>query len=149
MPGFNAGTVVEPLDYTFEPDVKGCKGVIKEPSDRQIADWLSAIKRVTRELQDKIPEGLRNASQSEADVLALMAAVDDLDPEVVVEFHVNMAGMFSALCSGEPTKEQILALPIRKRTIFYGWLQQEVMAPEAAPGGGSGQVVTMRPAAAG
>jgi hypothetical protein len=143
--GFNAATVVEPLDYDFRtketPNAK--YGTIPEPTDRLIADYMSGIKELVRKLKGTLPDGL---STENADPLELMSAVEDLDPEVVVEFHADMAGLFSALCSGDPTKDEILALPIRIRTVFYGWLQQEVMSPEAAPGGGT-NVTTLRAAA--
>jgi hypothetical protein len=42
-----------------------------------------------------------------------------------------------------------MALPMRIRTIFYRWLQEEVMSPEAVSGGGNAQVTTLRSAAAG
>lgn len=147
MAGFDAATVVEPLDYTFEPHVKGVKGTIREPNDRQIADFLTGVKEIVKTLQAKLPEGFQ-ASQ-DTDITSLMAAVDDLDPEVIVEFHAKMASLFAMLCSGEPSRENILKLPIRIRTVFYGWLQQEVMNPEAAPGAGSAQVVTLPRSAAG
>ena len=48
-----------------------------------------------------------------------------------------MAGIAAGLCSGEPSKDDILRLPPRIRAMFLAWLQREVMSPEAAPGGGS------------
>ena len=145
--GFDAGTVVKPLDYTFEPHVKGVHGVIKEPNDRQIADYMGGVKKLVQGLRDKLPKGL--ADGDESDVISLMQAVDDLDPEDVVSFHSEMAGVVAALCSGDPSKSDILKLPIRIRVVFYGWLQQEVLSPEAEPGAGNGQVVTLPRSAAG
>jgi hypothetical protein len=146
MAGFDSGTVVEPLDYTFEAHIKGCKGTIKEPTDRQLAEYLSGIKELVSSFKGQLPESL---VQGSTDITELMNAVEDLDPEVIIRFHEGMAGLFAALCSGEPDKATILKLPIRIRAVFYAWLQQEVMSPEAAPGGGSAQVVTMPRAAAG
>lgn len=146
MGGFNAATVVEPLDYDFRtkesPNAR--HGVVKEPTDRQIADYMSGIKELTKSLKADLPEGL---TDKDADLNDLFGAVDDLDPEVVIHFHQNMAGLFSQLCSGDPSKDDILAVPIRIRVMFYAWLQREVMSPEAAPGGGSN--VTKLPARAG
>jgi hypothetical protein len=146
MGGFNAGTVVEPLDYDFRTKdaPNAIHGVIKEPTDRQIADYMSGIKKLTTELKADLPASLTTAG---ADIADLFNAVDDLDPEFIIKFHEAMAGLFAQLCSGDPSQKDILALPIRIRVMFYGWLQQEVMSPEAAPGGGSN--VTKLPARAG
>lgn len=144
MPGFNAATVVEALDWTFEPFVPGAKGTIKEPSDDQISQYLRDFKAMVSDVKGMVPD-----VAEDADPVDLMSALDDLDPEVVKDMAEKMAGIFAALCSGEPSRETILALPPRRRTMFYGWLQAEVMSPEAVPGGGNGQVRTLRSAAAG
>lgn len=146
MPGFNAATVVEPLNYDFrtKDNPGGRYGTIREPTDRQLANYLSGIKELITRFKGQIPESLMSGSP---DVSVLMDAVDALDPEVVVDFHAGLAGLFSELCSGEPSREDIIGVPIRIRGMFYAWLQQEVMSPEAVPGGGSN--VTTLPARAG
>lgn len=148
MAGFNAATVVEPLDYDFrtKDNPKGKYGVIREPNDRQIADYMSGVKTLVKGLRADLPEAIAKGGD-DVDIAALFMAVDDLDPEVVVKFHDDMAGIFAALCSGDPSKEDILSVPIRIRVVFYGWLQTEVMSPEVAPGAGSN--VTKLPARAG
>ena len=143
MAAFNAASVVEALDWTFEPFVHA-SGVIKEPNDDQIAQYLADLKAIGTEIREKVPD-----APDSTDPVGLMAALDDLDLESVSALTGRMAGIYAALCSGEPSMEQILALPPRRRTMFYGWLQQEVMSPEAAPGAGNAQVRTLRSAAAG
>ena len=140
---FNAASVVEALEWTFEPFVSA-KGVIKEPNDDQIATYLADMKAIGAEIKAKVPD-----APDGNDPVGLMSALEDLDIESVSALTGRMAGIYAALCSGEPSREQILALPPRRRTMFYGWLQQEVMSPEAAPGAGSAQVRTLRSAAAG
>ena len=170
MAGFDAASVVEALDYAFdsckgdhegscwrgsetEPRpakctvfVPGCHGVVAEPTDRQIAGYLSGIKKLVKDYQGQLPD---NLVTGEADAAALTDAAEELDPEVVVRLHGDVAGLFAGLCSGEPSREDILRLPPRIRAFFYRWLQQEVMSPEAAPGGGRTQVKTLRSVAAG
>lgn len=146
MAGFDAGSVVDPLDYKFEAFVPGCNGTIREPSDRQIADYLAGIKGLVKEYQDKLPPSLISGG---TDAASLAVAVEDLDPEIVVSFHDAIAGLFAELCSGQPSKADILGLPPRTRAMFYQWLQQEVMSPEAAAGGGNAQARTLRSVAAG
>jgi hypothetical protein len=143
MAKFNAGTVVEALDWTFKPFVDA-EGVIREPNDDQIAQYLKDVKAIGEEVRAKIP----NAPDGN-DPASLMEALEDLDLDSVAALTGKMAGIIAALCSGEPSRDTILALPPRRRTMFYGWLQAEVMSPEAAPGGGNAQVRTLRPAAAG
>jgi len=82
----------------------------------------------------------------EADVLD---ALDDLDPEDVVSLMGKMAGLYADLCSGDPSKAQIMALPLRVRQQFFTWLQTEVMSPEAGPGAGRAQVRQLPRAVAG
>lgn len=148
MPAFNAATIVEPLDYDFrtKDTPEAPHGTIREPNDRQISQFLAGLKKLVSEFQGKVPEDLMNGT---TDVAVLLSSLDELDPEVIVQFHQSLAGLFSALCSGSPTKAELLKLSPRIRSIFYAWLQQEVMAPEAVPGGGNAQVVTMPQSAAG
>jgi hypothetical protein len=148
MTGFNAGTVVEPLDYDFrtKDNPNAIHGVVREPTDRQIADYMAGVKAVVKKLKADLPKEVTSGGD-DIDMAALFMAVDDLDPEVVITFHEDMAGIFATLCSGQPSREDILGLPIRIRVMFYAWIQREVMSPEAAPGGGSN--VTKLPARAG
>jgi hypothetical protein len=143
MAKFDAATVVESLDWTFEPFV-AARGVIREPTDEQIAQYLKDVKAIGQEVREKVPDAPDGSNPAD-----LMAALEDLDLDSVAALTGKMAGIIAALCSGDPSKETILALPPRRRTMFYGWLQAEVMSPEAAPGGGNAQVRTLRSAAAG
>ena len=143
MAGFNAASVVEALDWTFEPFVHA-SGVIAEPTDAQIAAYLADVKALGEEIKAKVPD-----APDGGDPVSLMDALADLNLDSVAELTAKMAGIIAALCGGDPSRETILALPPRRRTMFYGWLQSEVLRPEAAPGGGSAQVRTLRSAHAG
>jgi hypothetical protein len=131
LPSFDAGTVVEALEFTFEPFVKGCKGVIAEPSDTQIAAFLESIKKITAQAKSALPADVAAGSPA-----ALMDAAEDLDPEQAVKLMHDMARAYAGLCSGFPSAEQILGLSMRRRQGFYMWLMTEVMNPEAVPGAG-------------
>lgn len=143
MTGFNAATVVSPLDWDFHPYVKA-KGRIKEPTDDQIAAFLNGLKELTEKVKHTLPTGVDTSDPAE-----VMTAIDSLDAASVVEMHKEFAGLFAALCSGNPSRELLLEMPMRVRTVFYGWLQQEVMSPEVESGAGTAPVTTLRPAAAG
>jgi hypothetical protein len=145
LPGFTAVSVVEPLNFDFSP-FTAASGTIREPTDRQIGDFLNGVKRITKAVQQQTPQTVPGDGDDPA---ALLDALDDLDPETVVTLMHDMAEVYAELCGGNPSAQQILELPLRVRQAFFGWLQQEVMAPEAAPGGGRAQVTPLRSKAAG
>jgi hypothetical protein len=149
MAGFNAATVVEALDYTFEPFVPGCHGTIKEPSDEQIAEFMDAMKALFAEGSQAGLKELKRDSQGTPDPEAMLAGLDALSPADTVAMMKKMNAIFAALCSGKPTAIQIGKLPLRRRAAFFAWLQREVVSPEAGTGAGNGQLIRLPSAAAG
>jgi hypothetical protein len=147
LAGFDAASVVEPLDYTLRPHVDKA-GTIREPNDRQIADYLAGYQQMVKDYRDKLPDELV-AGIGNPDVGAILDATAELDTELVIKLNTEVAGLVAALCSGDPSKDEILGLPPRIRAMFCAWVQKEVMSPEAAPGGGRSQVKTLRSVAAG
>lgn len=143
MGGFDAGTVVSPLDYSFEPYTK-TKGRIPEPSDDQISEFMEAIKAVMVEAQKEM-----NFEVDVNDTAAVMAAVEKFDGASLTKMSKTMAGAYGALCSGKPSADQLLEVPLRVRLAFYAWIQNEVVNPEAGPGAGTAQVTQLRRSAAG
>jgi hypothetical protein len=147
LPKFNAATVVEALEWTFEPLIQA-KGVIQEPTDDQIVKFLTDVKDLVTRLHEKAESATTDVAVP-GDPAGIVEAIEDLDPSVVGEFHQELATVFAELCSGDPSRELLLHLPMRIRVVFYGWLREQVMNPEAAPGAGNAQVTTLRSAAAG
>lgn len=145
MAGFTAQGVVDPLDYDFNPYVKA-RGVIPEPTDNQIAEFLRDIRDIIKSAEK---EGMTADDLPADDPASLLQALDDMDPDAVVKLMESMCEAYSKLCSGTPTAKQIHDLPMRVRQVFFNWLQGEVMAPEAATGGGQAQVTPLRGARAG
>jgi hypothetical protein len=143
MPGFVAQGVVEALDYDFRPYVEA-HGTIKEPTDRQIAEFLEGVKEVIKSVQSGMPQDVDGD-----DPVALLRAMNDLDVEQVPQLMEKMAAVYAALCSGHPTAKQIAALPMRIRQVFFNWLQSEVLSPEVVTGGGKAQVRALPTVAAG
>jgi len=142
LPAFSAESVVEALDYSFLP-YTDAKGTIREPTDKQIASFLSGVKKVVTQSELTLP------NVDPDNPASVMEALDDLDPEDVVSLMGKMAGLYADLCSGDPSKAQIMALPLRVRQQFFTWLQTEVMSPEAGPGAGRAQVRQLPRAVAG
>jgi hypothetical protein len=143
LPGFKAEGVVEPLDYDFRPYVKA-HGVIPEPTDAQIAAFLRGVKEIFKKAQADLPTDVDTD-----DPVAVLKAIDDLDPGAQIEALTKMAEVYAELCSGTPSAREIADLPMRVRTIFFTWLRDEVMSPEAATGGGPQPVTQLRSARAG
>jgi hypothetical protein len=79
----------------------------------------------------------------------MLEAMSMVTGDSYVKMMADTAGLFAQLCSGSPSQEQMLALPLRVRVHFYGYVQREVVNPEAGPGGGIAQVTNLRSAAAG
>lgn len=146
MAGFDAASVVEPLDYTLRPHVDKA-GTIREPNDRQIADYLAGYQQMVKDYRGQLPDTL--VAGGNPDIGAVLDAATDLDTEIVLKLNAEVAALVAALCSNDPSKDDILGLPPRIRAMFCAWVQKEVMSPEAAPGGGKAQVRTLRSAAAG
>lgn len=132
MAGFDASQVVEALAYTFKPFLNQ-EGVIREPTDQQISDFLAGMKALTLEMRDEIPQ-LKDTDPEDID---LLGAMESLDPEMTIHMASKLSVVYEALCSGKPSKEDLLRLPPRIRNVFYAWLQKQVMDPEVKTGAGT------------
>lgn len=143
MAGFVAEGVVEPLDYDFNPYLS-LKGTIPEPTDKQIETFLLSMKELYVKAQKDAPD--LGELESKEDILA---AIDKVDPTTQIKLMGDMAVIYAELCSGTPTAAQISKLPVRVRTVFFAWLQDQVMSPEAGNGAGPAQVTPLRSARAG
>lgn len=119
--GFQADKVVDPLDFDFSA-FGGPVGTIPEPTDQQIF-----------QLQEDLSAGLVAvgvpADQLD-DMEAIAKATATLDRESQQTFLEAQTEALARLCGGEPTLEQIQALPFRIRAAFFGWLIGE-FRPEA------------------
>ena len=151
MPQFDASGIVEGLECKLKPYAE-FDGVIPEPTDKQIGEFLSGLKRIMAEAKEKLG---REEEIDLTDTGQVAKALDDLDPDEFVKVCDDMAGLHAALCGeraepdgtvvvpGKPSKAQILAVPLRRRLLFYNWLQGEVMSPEAAAPAGNGRLATL------
>jgi hypothetical protein len=139
--GFDAGTAVEPYHIKLKPFTDFDED-LKEPSDKQIAQLLKDVQVIMADLRKSALTGvdldMENLDEADpAQMLKAMEALQAIDPEVFVHMQESMAGAYSALCSGRPTKAQLLKLPLRHRMMFYGDLQSEVISPEAGSAAGA------------
>lgn len=145
MPAFNAGAVVEKLEYDFRA-FEGGAGIIPEPSDRLLGEFMEGLKRIATDVQKLIPDMddvPDNPTPADVEVL-----LDKVDADTYVRVMEVMADLHAALASGTPSRDDILRVPPRIRMLFYGWFQGQVMNPELLPAGGKKpQVTQLRPAA--
>jgi hypothetical protein len=146
MPSFDAGSIVEPIHVRLIPYAQFDEDV-REPSDKQLGEFLSALKKLMGS-GALAAIGIEGGLIDTTDPDAMLKAVNDLEPAKFVEVMTDLADMHSKLCSGKPSKAQILAVPIRRRFALFAYLQGEVMSPEPAPADGGPQLVTL-PRAAG
>lgn len=143
MPSFNAGSLVEALDYSFQPFHQD-SGTVPEPSDKQIGAFLSGLKTLFSEASSLA--ALAELDQN--DPAAMLDALNSLDGDDFVNLMASMCEVFGALCSGKPSAATLKKVPVRPRRLFFEWIQQEVLSPEAAPAAGM-QPVPIRPQAVG
>jgi hypothetical protein len=147
MPKFDASTVtVEDLDWDFHGFGVKAKGSIPEPSDAAIGKFLDDLKALYTKAQGS---GLDIALPEDAGPEQMLAALAGVTGDAFVEFMADLAGIFAVLCSDQPGKDNLLALPMRVRVKFFGWVQEEVVSPEAGPGAGTAVVRSLPSAAAG
>lgn len=132
MPKFNAGDLIEALDFTFMP-YADIEGVITEPNDRQIAEFLHGLSRIMDHSREMAVE---TGNVDEKDPVAVLLAMDRMEPDKYVDIFRQYAELYSALCSGFPTPDQFLSVPLRARNLFFTWLRNEVLYPEAATAAG-------------
>lgn len=128
MAKFNAADALEPLEYDFQPYV-AAKGTVPEPTDEQVADFYGNMGK-----QLEVALGAER-----------VAGVDLTDPmqvgrlfmSLTVEDHRRMydanLDLHSAVCGGQPSRDELAALPFRLRQAFYGmvqgWLRPEASKP--------------------
>lgn len=151
MPKFDAGAVVEPLDYDFTT-IKGyphkrARGTIPEPSDEQIANLLAALREQAATAGKMVEPG--NEAQDFSDPTAFLHQLDNFDPAVFTELYAKVGRAYADLCSGQPSYEEIMSLPMRVRNRFFAWVMEEVVSPEAGTGAGNAAVIPLRTPVAG
>ena len=144
MSGFDAGALVEPLDYDFKPFCPEITGTIPEPSDKQIETFLAKIKTIMEGARKEITTDL-----PDDDPDAFLEALTSLDPKMVIGTIRNMARAYADLCSHHPSFEDLMKVPMRVRILFFRWVQQEIFSPEVKTGAGTAVVTPLSRAVAG
>lgn len=149
--GFNAESVVEPMDWDFTKYGAG-KGTIPEPSDREVERFLkkyqvlisqtlrSAELRAAEQLDEAISEaagGDEKRLLTLAESVAVMSRIDSDELLSGPEAAEALVGLFASITKGQPSKEQMMQLPHRIRGAFYGWVMGQLTNPDFSAAAGS------------
>lgn len=131
MSGFKASEAVERLDYDFtdlqvsdpaqQEILAGAKGTIPEPSQQQLDGYFEAM----RTLLSDLGVDLADAGSPQQ----LMAAFAKLPEGALERMNEGMVQAVADLCGGQPSRDQIAALPPRVRQAFVGWLSGQFANP--------------------
>lgn len=135
MPGPTTNTAfkledeLDELSYDFRtkanPD--GAHGVIPEPSSKQI----QVFQRKLRKLVGPAIEQMAAAPEMTMKERAELMTKDVDEAEAESKFRESLAAV-AALCSNQPSVEDIAALPYRAQQAFIGWIVGVFMNPEAS-----------------
>lgn len=126
MAGFNAGEVVDALDYDFTA-VGGPKGTIPEPDDTRIEKFRKALGGIVAEtLKARESAQASVAETGELTADTLLSALESADLTAQLGRAVDAV---ADLCQGSPTRDQIEALPWRHKQAFFAWLVGQLLDP--------------------
>lgn len=141
--GFDAESVVEPMDWNFSKFGAG-KGTIPEPSDIEVERFLkkyqvlisqtlrSAERRAIEQLDTAINEAAGDEDRllTLEESVAVMGRIDSNELISSSEASDALLELFATITKGQPSKEQMLALPHRIRAAFYGWVMGQLTNPD-------------------
>lgn len=121
MPGFDASTIVEPLDYDFTK-FGGKKGVIPEPSEEKLVEFYSAMDGLLKSVAGDFVQLPPNPSATE-----LVEALNQLTMnESYKPMLDGMTTLHAKLCADSPSEAELLMLPPRIRALFFQWIAQQL-----------------------
>lgn len=122
--GFDAATVVEPLDWDFTKFDAG-QGIVPEPADRAIDQFFKDLTAAQKKIMEKagLPWGKDVTPER------LLVAIADLPEESTVgiaDYMAELNKVFAKLCKQQPSAAQLAKLPLRIRLRFFVWLVREL-----------------------
>lgn len=122
MAAFDAGSAVEPMayDFTTTPSGQG-KGVVPEPSTKDMKNFQKAFAAITREAAKLDVEDIAKTSDEEFELLQKKGE----------ELGERLDAAIAKLCKDKPSAEEVATLPFRLKTAFSRWLMEQ-FNPESA-----------------
>lgn len=138
MAKFDAATAVEDLEYDFTK-YGGGAGVIPEPSTGAVNQFFAQMRILLNEAKGLMPNAEQNEEMSPEEMAETLEGMDDTMAKAA-EFQGRSAAAISALCSGEPSTEDLEKLPLRVSREFTKWLVRQIN-PKAEEGPNNVQVL--------
>lgn len=137
--GFNAGEVLEPLDYDFSA-FGGPVGTVPEPSTGDVRGYFKAMKDMAKEARKykDIEAKLGDVDDLTDEELADRMATLDEAEEGVNELQRLQKEALAGLCSNQPSFDELDRLPHRVFQAFNTWLVGEI-APKKDRSGPQGK----------
>lgn len=140
MAKFNAGEIVEPLEYDFTR-YGGSAGVIPEPTSKKVDEFNDTMRRYAAEAKKKISDATGGKSlsaiiqmdENSADAEEILDALEGLDSNMLSGQQETLAEALGKLCSGSPDKDQLLRLPFRVFAAFNKWMVAEIRPEKGTP----------------
>lgn len=102
----------------------GVTGIIPDPSDEK----LEAFNTAYMELLDKYGVG-EDVDKDDPD--AVKDAIERNKDVSFIEQQKEMMELIAELCDHSPSLEELQKLPFRVRQVYLGWIQRELINPEA------------------
>lgn len=143
--GFDAGTVAEPLDWTFVAfGTLDDKGTIPEPSrddcdlfQNRYTGLLQAIWKHTQVAVVGAQGAAKESTEDDADAamtiferLDLWVSESRVEPEAAARINDEVIAIVTDLCHGSPTEAQLRLLPSRQFRAFVAWLNEQITNPK-------------------
>ncbi len=128
MATFKAADAAEPLDFDFAP-YSDEKGTVPEPTDDQVAEFFAELpKTLERGLGAERLEGVDMMDPvSMAELMRTITAEDNR------KCYDGLLDLYTTVCSKQPSREALEALPFRLRRAWYSavpeWLRPESWRP--------------------
>ncbi len=122
------------LRYDFKK-FGGVQGLIPDPSDEQIEEFMRSLRQVAKEFSD---DDLDDVDVDNATAEELSELLDKDENLQLAAAQRAMCECYAQLCQGSPDAAALLALPLRVRQGFMQWLQRKLLSGEASAADTSG-----------
>jgi hypothetical protein len=128
VPTFDAKlAALEPVEYDFTGfGQEGVKGVIPEPTEAMLRDFLRNVSRAEASSPAEVSEVMRTGSG----MLEMIERMIDTPEEDYAKARKTVNNELSRLCRGKPTAAQIGKLPDHAQRMFLKYLLEQFALPE-------------------
>jgi hypothetical protein len=124
MGSFILSEEVTTLDYNFEPYASS--GTIPEPSAYQIQVFKQGLAQLVERMAENEEIDLDKLPPKE-----YAKRLSGLLSEDTTEQDEKVLHMIADVCTGQPSYDDLSALPFRARQAFLGWILGSLITPEA------------------